>query len=128
MKHVPVTRIALWSLFGFVAALQVSIVAAQALLAVVVLCWLAMIASGRARFAAPPFFRPLLVYAALTMAATVFSVDPRASLADDKQLLLFLIVPAVYEIARGARARTEAVKKIHIPYTGRTGKTPATPP
>ncbi|HSP92816.1 MAG TPA: O-antigen ligase family protein [Vicinamibacterales bacterium] len=106
MKHVPVTRIALWSLFGFVAALQVSIVAAQALLAVVVLCWLTMIASGRARFAAPPFFRPLVVYAALTMAATVFSVDPRSSLADDKQLLLFLIVPAVYEIARGARART----------------------
>jgi O-antigen ligase len=106
MKHVPVTRIALWSLFGFVAALQVSIVAAQALLAVVVLCWLAMIASGRARVAAPPFFRPLLVYAALTMAATVFSVDPRASLADDKQLLLLLIVPAVYEMARGARART----------------------
>jgi hypothetical protein len=49
MKHVPVTRIALWSLFGFVAVLQVSIAAAQALLAVVVLCWLAMVASGRAR-------------------------------------------------------------------------------
>ena len=106
MKQLPVSRVALWSLFGFVAALQVSIVAAQALLAVVVLCWLAMIASGRARFSAPPFFRPLLVYAALTLVATVFSVDPRASLADDKQLLLFLIVPAVYEIARGARART----------------------
>jgi O-antigen ligase len=96
----------LWSLFGFVAALQVSIVAAQALLAVVVLSWIVMLASGRARFAAPPFFRPLAVYAVLTLVATVFSVDPRASLADDKQLLLFLAVPAVYEIARGARART----------------------
>ncbi len=113
MKHVPVTRIALWSLFGFVAALQVSIVAAQALLAVVVLCWLAMIATGRTRFAAPPFFRPLVVYAALTMAATFFSVDPRASLADDKQLLLFLIVPAVYETARGARAR----RVVHVVIT-----------
>jgi len=96
----------LWSLFGFVAALQVSIVAAQALLAVAVLSWIVMLASGRARFAAPPFFRPLAVYAVLTLVATVFSVDPRASLADDKQLLLFLAVPAVYEIARGARART----------------------
>jgi O-antigen ligase len=106
MKHMPISRIALWSLFGFVAVLQVSIVAAQALLAVVALCWVALVASGKARFAAPAFFRPLLVYAVLTLVATVFSVDPRASFADDKQLLLFLIVPAVYEIARGARART----------------------
>jgi O-antigen ligase len=105
MKQVPVTHVALWSLIGFVAALQISIVAAQALLAVVLLCWLAMLASGRARFAAPPFFRPLMVYAVFTMAATVFSVDPRASFVDDKQLLLFLIVPAVHEIARGPRAR-----------------------
>jgi O-antigen ligase len=40
-----------------------------------------------------------------TLVATVFSVDPRASFADDKQLLLFLIIPAAYEFARGARAR-----------------------
>ena len=106
MKHVPVSRIALWSLFGFVAALQLSIVAAQALLAVAVIGWVAMLASGKARFAAPAFFRPLLVYALFTLVATVFSVDPRVSFVDDKQLLLFLIVPAVYEIARGARART----------------------
>jgi len=106
MKHLPVSRIALWSLFGFVAVLQVSIVAAQALLAVVAVSWVAMLASGRARFAAPAFFRPLLLYAVLTLVATVFSVDPRVSFLDDKQLLLFLIVPAVYEIARGARART----------------------
>jgi len=106
MKQAPVSRIALWSLYSFVAALQVSIVAAQALLAVAAVCWAAMLASGRARFAAPAFFRPLLAYAVLTLVATVFSVDPRTSFADDKQLLLFLIVPAVYEIARGPRART----------------------
>jgi O-antigen ligase len=105
MKHLAVRRVALWSLFGFVAALQVSIVAAQVLLGVVVLCWLGMLASGRTAFSAPAFFRPLLVYALLTLVASVFSVDPRASFADDKQLLLFLIVPAVYEFARGARAR-----------------------
>lgn len=105
MKHLSVSRVALWSLFGFVAVLQVSIVAAQVLLGVVVLCWLGMLASGKAAFSAPAFFRPLLVYALLTLVASVFSVDPRASFADDKQLLLFLIVPAVYEFARGARAR-----------------------
>jgi O-antigen ligase len=99
-------RIALWSLFGFVAALQVSIAVAQVLLAVLALCWVAMLATGRARFAAPAFFRPLAVYALLTLVATVFSVDPRVSFVDDKQLLLFLVVPAAYEIARGTRART----------------------
>jgi len=106
MKHLTISRIALWTLFGFVAVLQVSIVAAQALLAVLAFCWIVLLASGKARFAAPAFFRPLLVYAVLTLVATVFSVDPRVSLVDDKQLLLLLIVPAVYEIARGARART----------------------
>ena len=105
MRHLSVSRVGLWSLFGFVAALQVSIVAAQVLLGVVVLCWLWLLASGNASFSAPAFFRPLLVYALLTLVASVFSVDPRASFADDKQLLLFLIVPAVYEFARGARAR-----------------------
>jgi O-antigen ligase len=105
MRHLSVNRVGLWSLFGFVAALQVSIAAAQVLLGVVVLCWLWMLASGKAAFSAPAFFRPLLVYALLTVVASVFSVDPRASFADDKQLLLFLIVPAAYEFARGARAR-----------------------
>jgi O-antigen ligase len=106
MKRVPFERIALWSLFGFAGALQVSIAAAQVLFTVVLVCWAALLATGRARFAAPPFFRPLLVYAVLTLVATVFSVDPLTSLIDDKQLFLLLAVPAAYEIARGGQART----------------------
>jgi O-antigen ligase len=106
MKRMSLERIALWSLYGFVAALQLSIFAAELLLALMLACWLAMLATGRATFSAPSFFRPLLVYAVFTLVATVFSADPRVSVADDKQLLLFLVVPAVYEIARGARART----------------------
>ena len=106
MKRVPLDRIALWSLYGFAGALQVSIAAAQVLLTITVLCWIGLLATGRARFAAPAFFRPLLVYAVLTLVATVFSVDVWVSVVDDKQLLLFLAVPAVYETARGGRART----------------------
>lgn len=106
MKRVPLERIALWSLFGFVGALQVSIAAAQVLFTVVLVCWAALLATGRARLTAPPFFRPLLVYAVLTLVATVFSVDPLTSLIDDKQLFLLLAVPATYEIARGGQART----------------------
>src|SRR4029450_1381159 len=36
--------------------------------------------------------------------SSAFSVDPAASLVDSKQLVLFAIVPAVYDIARGQRA------------------------
>ncbi|MCX6552867.1 MAG: O-antigen ligase family protein [Acidobacteria bacterium] len=108
MKRIRLEQIAVWSLYGFVGAEQVSIAAAQILLAVMVVTWLALLATGRARFAAPPFFRPLLVYAVLTAVSTAFSVDPRASLIDDKQLLLYLVVPITYEIARGARARRAA--------------------
>jgi O-antigen ligase len=106
MKRVPLERIALWSLYVFAGALQVSIAVAEATLAVVLLSWIGLLVTGRAKFAAPAFFRPLLVYAVLTLVATTFSVDPRVSLVDDKQLFLFLAVPAVYEIARGGRART----------------------
>jgi putative inorganic carbon (HCO3(-)) transporter len=106
MKRVSLEQVALWSLYGFVGALQVSIALSQALLTVMLLCWVAMLATGRARFAAPAFFRPLLVYAVLTLVATAFSVEPLVSVVDDKQLLLFLSVPAIYEIARGIRART----------------------
>jgi putative inorganic carbon (hco3(-)) transporter len=106
MKRVPFERIALWSLFGFAGALQVSIAAAQVLFTVVLVCWAALLALGRVRFTVPPFFRPLMVYAVLTLVATVFSVDPLTSLIDDKQLFLLLAVPATYEIARGGQART----------------------
>ena len=106
MKPSQLERIGVWSLYGFVAALQVSIFVAQTLLAVMLLCWLGMLVTGRARFAAPAFFRALLVYGAMTLVATAFSIDPWTSLIDDKQLLLFLTVPAVYEFARGGRART----------------------
>jgi O-antigen ligase len=36
----------------------------------------------------------------------VFSVDPTTSLIDSKQLVLFALVPAVYDIARGRRSST----------------------
>jgi len=106
MKRIPLERIARWSLYGFVGALQVSIGAAQVLLTVLLLCWMGLMVTRRSAFAAPSFFRPLVVYAIFTLVATAFSVDPLVSFVDDKQLVLFLIVPAVHEIARGQRART----------------------
>jgi O-antigen ligase len=49
-------------------------------------------------------FWPLAAYAGATLVASVFSVDPRVSLVDSKQLLLLIIVPLAYRLFRGRRA------------------------
>jgi O-antigen ligase len=98
--------IGLGSLMLFVAALQLSIAAAQILLTVALLCWAGTHILHRERVRVPPFFWPLAAYAGLTLVSTAFSRDPLVSLVDSKQLLLFLVVPAVYHLARGERANT----------------------
>jgi hypothetical protein len=99
-------RVVVGLLFGFVAALQISIALANILLAAMMLGWVLLLVRDRARPSAPRFFLPLALYAAVTLVASVFSLDPRESLIDSRQLLLFLIVPAVYDLARGNRAST----------------------
>jgi O-antigen ligase len=99
-------QVGLVALIGLVAAAQLSIAVAQILLALAALCWLASHVLRRARLEAPAFFWPLVGYAALTLLAAGFSRDPATSVADCKQLLLFLLIPVVYDFARGARART----------------------
>jgi O-antigen ligase len=99
-------RVTVALLLGFVASLQVSIAIAQILLAATLVCWLALKIHDRSRPSAPAFFLPLAVYAALTLAVSLFSIDPLGSIVDSKQLLLFLLVPAVYDLARGQRAGT----------------------
>ena len=101
-----VERLAFFSLLGFVAALQISIAAAQILLTLAGLCWIILLVRDRTRPAAPTFFLPLLLYAAATLVSSIFSADPRVSFVDDKQLVLFAIVPLVYDLARGERATT----------------------
>jgi O-antigen ligase len=91
-------------LFGFVAAVQLSIAAAQILLGALLLCWVIALIRDKTRPTAPTFFGALLAYAAITLISTVFSIAPLESFIDDRQLLLFLIVPAVYDLARGPRA------------------------
>jgi O-antigen ligase len=97
-------RATLWLLLAFVASLQISIAAASVLLAAMLVCWAVLLVRDRIRPAAPMFFLPLAAYAAVTLLSSAFSLDPRESFVDSKQLLLFLVVPAVYHIARGDRA------------------------
>ena len=92
-------------LVGFAAATQVSIAAADICLGFTLAFWALSLALHHDRVHVPRIFVPLLVYAALTLASSAFARDPRASFIDDKQLVLFLVVPAVYQLARGSRAR-----------------------
>lgn len=93
-------------LLGFVSALQLSIAAAGICLALTLACWAGTLLQGRDHFAAPRFFWPLAVYAGWTLVSAAASPDPRASFIDSKQLVVFLLVPAVYQLARGNRAVT----------------------
>jgi O-antigen ligase len=90
------------ALFGMAGAVQFSIAAAQILLALALICCDA--ARGpRERFEAPSFFWPMVAYAAATLVSAALSADPRTSLIDCKQLVLFLIVPLVYRFTTGDR-------------------------
>ena len=95
---------AVLALLGFAAALQVSIAAADILLAICLLLWIALAVRRGERFSVPSFFWPLAVYAGLTLVSAAFSIDRRASIVDSRQLLLLLIVPAVYRLGEGRRA------------------------
>jgi O-antigen ligase len=100
----PLERAACLTLFGFAAALQVSIAAADILLALTTLLWLAQVIRRRERIEVPAMFWPLAAYAGATLVASIFSVDPRVSLVDSKQLVLLVIVPLVYRLLPGRRS------------------------
>ncbi len=107
-------RAAYWSMLAFVASLQVSIAAANILLGLTALLWLAIVASDRSRIAVPAFFWPLLAYAGWTLVSAFFSIDPRTSFIDSKQLLLFAIVPMAYRLLRGERSLTAVAVIISV--------------
>ncbi len=99
-------RVTVALLMAFVATVQVSIVAAEAFLVLLLFGWVATLARDKTRPAAPRFFWPLLAYAAVTLVSAAFSIDPIESFIDSRQLYLFMFVPVVYDVARGARTRT----------------------
>ena len=100
----PLERAACLALLAFAAALQVSIAAADILLALATALWLGLVIRNHERIELPKMFWPLAAYAVATLVASVFSVDPRVSLVDSKQLVLLVIVPLTYRLLRGRRA------------------------
>src|SRR5215510_2616466 len=78
------------AMFGVGAALQFSIAIAQSLMAIAVFCFIALMIVRRERFEVPRFFWPLAAFAGITLVSAALSPQPRVSLADSKQLVLFL--------------------------------------
>jgi O-antigen ligase len=93
-------------LLAFVSAVQFSIFLGESLLALTLLGWIVALAMKRERFGVPPWFWALAAYAGITLVSTAFSLDRHLSLGACKQMLLFLVVPATYSIAKGRRADT----------------------
>jgi len=94
------------ALFGMAGAVQFSIAAAQILLGIALICWITLLVVRRERFEAPSFFWPMLAYGGATIISAALSPDPRTSLVDCKQLVLFLVVPIVYRFVGGSRPHT----------------------
>jgi O-antigen ligase len=99
-------RAAYVSLLAFAAAPQVSIAASGILLSLTAILWLALVVVNHERIEVPRMFWPLAAYAGATVVASIFSVDPRVSLEDCKQLVLFAIVPIACRLCRGERSLT----------------------
>jgi len=93
-------------LLAVVALIQFSIAAAETMLAVTILGWVAVLVTRRERIKVPDFFWVLLVYAGWTLVSTGFSIDPARSLSSQRQLVLLVMVPLVYRLAVERRALT----------------------
>src|SRR5258705_9244078 len=105
-RHAVLEQAGLAAVYGVAGALQFSIAIAQILLAVALVCWIALVVIDREPIEVPRFAWPLAIYALVSLLATAFSPDPRASLMADKQMVLFLLVPLVYRFVTGQHAST----------------------
>ncbi|MDQ3070225.1 MAG: O-antigen ligase family protein [Acidobacteriota bacterium] len=105
-----IERASAFALLAALGAFQFSNAAGQILLALAGIGWLISLiqsratAAGRLRDRVPAFFLPLVLYAVWTLIATAYSRDPATSLEDNKELLLYLVVPMTIGLLRGERA------------------------
>ncbi|UCE42332.1 MAG: O-antigen ligase family protein [Candidatus Aminicenantes bacterium] len=83
--------IALYLLFS-----MVSISLIQIALSLAFLCWLILHIKQKKWPRFPPFFWPLLIYCVLSLLSSFRSVNPKISLTDSRELLLFFIVPITF--------------------------------
>lgn len=103
-EHDPIETWAFWTLTASLALVQLSVAAAETLFGISALLWLVLVIRDRRVPNVPPFFVPLLMLAGWTLVSTALSPEPRLGLHEDKQLLLYLVVPIAMRVvgARGA--------------------------
>src|SRR5690348_11277068 len=70
------------AVFGLALSVQFSIAIAQAMLAIAVICWMALLVTQHERPGVPRFFWPVIGYCAWTLVSAVFSGNPRLSFVD----------------------------------------------
>lgn len=75
---------------------EASVSIVQIFLTIALAAWIALLVRKERRLAVPAFFWPLLAYAALSLLSSAFSVNPGESFRDDRELLLFILVPMVF--------------------------------
>ena len=120
---VGLERAAYVALLAFAAAPQFSIAAAQILLTLAAVLWLALVIRNRERIEVPRMFWPLAAYAGATLvAAVVLGRSATSACATRKQLLLFAIVPIAYRLFRGERSLTA----VDVDHHRRRARTPST--
>ena len=90
-------QIASVAIIVMAASIQFSIALGQIALTVACAAYVWVLVAERRPPSLPHWTSPLLLYAAWTLASASASLNPTHSLADTKQLALFLIVPVVFE-------------------------------
>ncbi len=84
------------SLLFFVFFISISIAISQFFLFLSFVVWCFLVIKSRRRIHFPKIFIPIVFYSILTIISAFLSIDPHTSLKDIKELLLFLIVPVIY--------------------------------
>jgi O-antigen ligase len=75
---------------------MISISISQIFISLALICWIFVIIRKEEKFTFPSFFWPVIAYIILSLVSSFLSVNPKLSLKDSRELLLFLIVPIVY--------------------------------
>lgn len=73
-----------------------SISIGQIFLCITFIIWIFFLALRKIKFEVPGYFWPLAVYAFLSLIASAASVNPGISFQDNRELLLFFVVPIVF--------------------------------
>jgi O-antigen ligase len=106
---VDLSRVQLALTAGIAATCVVSIFAAQVLLALAAVVYLARLVRGQARLARLPLDGPILAFAVWTLLSAAFSADPLRSHESAKKLVLFALLYLAVDALRAEPARARVL-------------------